>query len=89
MIHRDAATGGGPIEAVLHALERVIGITATLEDLQIRSVSKGKDALGEVSVEISVHGRMYHGVGISVDIIEGAARAYVKALNKAEAAIQN
>ena len=88
-IHRDAATGGGPIEAVLHALERVIGITATLEDLQIRSVSKGKDALGEVSVEISVNGRMYHGVGISVDIIEGAARAYVKALNKAEAALQS
>ncbi len=89
VIHRDAATGGGPIEAVLHALERVIGITATLEDLQIRSVSKGKDALGEVSVEISVNGRMYHGVGISVDIVEGAARAYVKALNKAEAALQS
>jgi 2-isopropylmalate synthase len=89
VIHRDAATGGGPIEAVLHALERVIGITATLEDLQIRSVSKGKDALGEVSVEISVNGRMYHGVGISVDIVEGAARAYVKALNKAEAVMQS
>jgi 2-isopropylmalate synthase len=89
VIHRDAATGGGPIEAVLHALERVIGITATLEDLQIRSVSKGKDALGEVSVEVSVNGRMYHGVGISVDIVEGAARAYVKALNKAEAAMQS
>ncbi|MEX0716558.1 MAG: alpha-isopropylmalate synthase regulatory domain-containing protein, partial [Planctomycetaceae bacterium] len=83
-IHTDAATGGGPIEAVLHALERVTGISAQLEDLQIRSVSKGKDALGEVSVEISVNGRNFHGKGFSVDIVEGSARAYLNALNKAE-----
>ena len=82
-IHRDAATGGGPIEAVLYAMERVIGISASLQDLQIRSVSQGKDALGDVSVEIDVDGRRYHGNGISVDIIEGAGRAYLKALNKA------
>ncbi len=84
-VHRDAATGGGPIEAVLHALERVIGISASLENLQIRSVSKGKDALGEVSVEVLVDGRTYRGNGVSVDIIEGSALAYLKALNKAEA----
>ena len=84
-IHRDAAIGGGPIEAVLHALERVIGISATLEDLQIRSVSRGKDALGEVSVEVMIDGRTYRGNGVSVDIIEGSARAYLKALNKADA----
>ena len=82
-IHRDAATGGGPIEAVLYALDRVIGVSASLQDLQIRSVSKGKDALGDVTVEIEVDGRRYHGNGLSVDIIEGAGRAYLKALNKA------
>lgn len=82
-VRRDAATGAGPIEAVLHAMERVIGITAHLEDLKIRSVSKGKDALGDVSVEINVDNHTYHGNGVSVDIIEGSARAYLKALNKA------
>ncbi len=84
--HRDAATGGGPVEAVLHAMERVMGFGAKLEDLQIRSVSKGKDALGEVSVEVNVDGRTFTGKGVSVDIIEGSARAYLKALNKAIAA---
>ena len=54
-----------------------------LEDLKIRSVSKGKDALGDVSVEINVDNHTYHGNGVSVDIIEGSARAYLKALNKA------
>jgi 2-isopropylmalate synthase len=83
LVRRDAATGAGPIEAVLHAMERVIGVEAKLEDLKIRSVSKGKDALGEVSVEINVDQHTYHGNGVSVDIIEGSARAYLKALNKA------
>ena len=82
--HHDAATGGGPVEAVLHAIERVTGINATLEDLKIRSVSKGKDALGEVVVQVNVDGRTYEGTGLSVDIIEASARAYLKALNQAE-----
>lgn len=86
--HRDAATGGGPIEAVLHAMERVIGLSATLEDLNIRSVSKGKDALGEVSVVVRVGGKPFHGRGLSVDIIEGSALAYLNALNKADIARQ-
>jgi 2-isopropylmalate synthase len=74
---------------VLHALERVIGISASLEDLKIRSVSKGKDALGEVVVQVAVDGRTYTGTGLSVDIVEGSARAYVKALNQAERARMN
>jgi 2-isopropylmalate synthase len=86
--HRDAATGGGPIEAVLHAMERVLGVSATLEDLNIRSVSKGKDALGEVSVVVRVDGKPFHGRGLSVDIIEGSALAYLNALNKADVARQ-
>ena len=81
----DAAIGGGPIEAVLHAMERIIGISATLQDLQIRSVTKGRDALGEVYVEVLIDDRLYRGKGVSVDIIEGSALAYLNALNKAEA----
>ena len=62
---------------------------ASLEDLKIRSVSKGKDALGEVVVQVAVDGRTYTGTGLSVDIVEGSARAYVKALNQAERARMN
>jgi len=79
---RDAATGDGPIDAVFRAMERILGITTKLDDFQVRSVSSGKDALGEVSVEISSAGRKYHGKGVSTDIIEASARAYLKALNK-------
>jgi len=81
----DAAIGDGPVDAVFRALERVTGIAAKLEDYQVRSVSRGKDALGEVSVEITVNGRTLHGNGVSTDIIEASARAYLKALNKSTA----
>jgi 2-isopropylmalate synthase len=79
---RDAATGDGPIDAIFRTMERILGITTKLEDFQVRSVSSGKDALGEVSVVISSSGRKYHGKGVSTDIIEASARAYLKALNK-------
>ena len=81
----DAAIGDGPIDAVFRALERIVEITARLEDFQVRSVSEGKDALGEVRVAINVLGRNYLGKGVSTDIIEAAALAYLQALNKADA----
>ena len=82
---RDAAIGDGPIDAVFNALERITGVEARLEDFEVRSVSGGKDALGEVSVEIAVAGRPHHGKAVSTDIIEASAQAYLKALNKAAA----
>ncbi|MAT16172.1 MAG: 2-isopropylmalate synthase [Planctomyces sp.] len=83
-VHCDAATGDGPVDAVFWALERITGIAARLQDYQVRSVSHGKDALGEVDVEITVGDRSFHGKGVSTDIIEASARAYLKALCRAQ-----
>ena len=65
--------------------ERIIDIPARLEEFNVRSVSEGKDAQGDVRVTITVSGRQYSGKGVSTDIIEAAAIAYLKALNKADA----
>jgi 2-isopropylmalate synthase len=80
----DAATGDGPIDAVFKAMERIVELPARLEEFDVQSVSEGKDAQGEVRVTIHVTGRHYQGKGISTDIIEAAAHAYLKALNKAD-----
>ena len=80
----DAAIGDGPIDAVFKAMERIMELTARLEDFNVRSVSGGKDAQGEVRVVINVTGRRYQGKGVSTDIIDAAAKAYLQALNKAE-----
>ena len=83
VVHRDAATGDGPVDAVFRALERIIGVSARLEEYEVRSISEGKDAQGEVLVAVTVAGRRHYGKGVSTDIIEASARAYLKALNKA------
>ncbi|WP_459557073.1 2-isopropylmalate synthase [Lacunimicrobium album] len=79
----DAATGDGPINAVFWAMERVVGLAVKLEDFKVSSVSQGKDALGEVNVSIRDGNRIFHGHGLSTDIIEASAKAYLQALNKA------
>ncbi|MBS0260437.1 MAG: 2-isopropylmalate synthase [Planctomycetes bacterium] len=82
---RDAAIGDGPIDAVFNALERVIGISARLQNYQVRSLTMGKEAQGEVLVEIEHNNNVFHGRATSTDIIEASALAYLKALNKAAA----
>jgi 2-isopropylmalate synthase len=79
---QEASTGDGPIDAVFRCLERMTGVTARLTDYSVKSVSSGKDAQGEVSVELDLGGRVYHGKGVSTDIIEASALAYLQALNK-------
>ncbi len=81
----DAAIGDGPIDAVCKAMERILGVSATLKNYQVRSVSDGKDAQGEVLVELVSNGRIYHGKAVSTDVIEASAQAYLKALNKSVA----
>ncbi len=83
VVLRDAATGDGPIDAVFRALERLTGLSAVLTQYEVKGVSGGQDAQGEVLVEIEYESKMYHGMGLSTDIIEASARAYLQALNKA------
>ncbi|MGE0376875.1 MAG: 2-isopropylmalate synthase [Planctomycetaceae bacterium] len=80
---QDASTGDGPVDAAFRCLERIVGLEATLREYNVRSVSSGKDAMGEVTVEIDCRGRTLHGKGLSTDIIEASALAYLQALNKA------
>jgi len=78
----EASTGDGPIDAIYKALDRACNVNCKLVDYSIRSVSGGKDALGEVTVKVEKEGRTFLGRGLSTDIIEASAIAYVSALNK-------
>ena len=78
----DAATGDGPIDALYSALQRITGIAAELLDFQTRAISQGKDAQGEVRVEIRDHDRSVRGRGVSTDVLEAATQAYLAALNR-------
>jgi len=78
----EAACGDGPVEAVFNAIERCIGREVPLDNYSIRAVTEGKDALGEVTVRVINDGQVFVGKGVSTDIIEASARAYIDAINK-------
>jgi 2-isopropylmalate synthase len=78
-------TGDGPIDAVFQAINVATGISPTLSEFTIGAVTEGQDALGEVSVVVEFDGFTGAGQGVSTDIIEAAARAYVRALSVAVA----
>jgi 2-isopropylmalate synthase len=81
-IEQDASVGDGPIDAIYSAIQRITQIRATLIAYNVRSVTKGKEALGEVQVEIEHNGRKIRGRGLSTDIIEASALAYLGAINR-------
>jgi len=79
--HEEAAVGDGPVDATFKAIDRVTGNKSTLEDYFIRAITEGRDALGEATVKLKKNDRIYVGHGVSTDIIEASARAYIDALN--------
>src|SRR5271154_1300717 len=78
-------TGDGPIDAVFQAINAATGAAPKLSEFVIGAVTEGQDALGEVSVVVELDGFTGAGQGVSTDIIDAAARAYVRALSVATA----
>jgi 2-isopropylmalate synthase len=85
-IKQAAACGDGPVDAAYEAIREAAGLAPKLESYSIRAVTGGKEALGEATVLISEDGRTFIGRGISTDIIEASAKAYVDAINRMVAA---
>ncbi len=75
------AEGEGPVDAVFRAIDSATGMQGRLTDFRIDAVTGGKDALGEVRVSVEFEGAEYAGRGLSQDVVEAAARAYVRAVN--------
>jgi len=77
-----ACCGDGPVDAVFKAIEAAVGFEINLKDYQIKAVTAGQDALGEATAWLDRDGRVFSGRGLSTDIIEASAKAYVSALNR-------
>ncbi len=79
--------GDGPVDAIFRAINTATVRDAKLRDFRIGSVGEGQDALGEASVVLELNGQSASGQGVSTDIIEAAALAYVRALSNCERAV--
>jgi 2-isopropylmalate synthase len=77
-------TGDGPVDAIFRAINVATRREARLREFRIDAVTGGQDALGEASVVLELAGQSASGQGVSTDIIDAAAQAYVRALSNAE-----
>ncbi|MCB1041922.1 MAG: 2-isopropylmalate synthase [Acidobacteria bacterium] len=82
VVHEEAACGDGPVDALFKAIERATGVRAVLKSYEIRSVTSGRDAQGEVSIEVSHGDQTYRGRSFSTDIIEASGHAMIQVINR-------
>jgi len=80
------AFGDGPVDAAYEAIRQAMDLRPKLAEYSIRAITAGTEALGEATVRISENGRTFIGRGVSTDIIEASAKAYVDAVNRMVAA---
>jgi 2-isopropylmalate synthase len=76
-------TGDGPIAAAFTAISEITGRQLEVMSLQLRSLTPGRDSVGQVFLQVKVDGKSLSGHGASTDIVEASGRALVNALNKA------
>ncbi len=81
-VMQDAACGDGPVDAALKTIDRICNLQGRLEDFSLQAITKGKDALGEVSLRVTFDDRIVNGKASSTDIVEAAARAYLNCVNR-------
>ncbi|HID28890.1 MAG TPA: 2-isopropylmalate synthase [Desulfobacterales bacterium] len=77
-----SAQGGGPIDAIFKAIDKVAGTHHDLEDFQVKAVTESKEAMGIATVRVSREGFRAMGRGSSTDILKASAKAYVQAINR-------
>jgi 2-isopropylmalate synthase len=81
-VRQGAAIGDGPVDAVCKAISAVTHTAAKLERYEIRSVTSGTEAMGEVTVQLVDVGRKVVGRAASTDVIEASAKAFLDGLNR-------
>lgn len=84
----EASCGDGPVDAIFKAIEKAVGFEVGLKDYQLKAVTAGEDALGEAIVWVEREDRIFSGRGLSTDVIEASAKAYLNAINKMLAACE-
>ena len=81
--HVVCSTGTGPIDAAYKAIDQVVSVHGDLQEFSVKAITRGIDAIGEVTVRIqSDDGKIYTGRGADNDIIVSSAKAYVNAINR-------
>lgn len=77
-----AATGNGPVDAVIKSIKQLIPHQVILDEFLIQAMTKGSDDTCKVHMRLMSEGKPYHGFASETDIVLASAKAFVDALNK-------
>jgi 2-isopropylmalate synthase len=77
-----SSEGDGMIDAACQAIRAATGVDGRLTDFNVSSVTGGVDALGDVIIQLEADGVKVSGRGVSTDVVEASARAYLSAVNR-------
>ena len=80
-VFQDSACGDGPVDATFKTIDRITGTPGDLRDYSIQAVTRGEDAVGEVSVTVAFGKNYVSAKAATTDIVEASAKAYLNALN--------
>ena len=80
----ESSIGNGPVDAVYNCITRLTGVRCKLTSFEIAANGAGMDALGQVDVTVEHEGRIFHGMGLSTDVVESSALALLNAINNIE-----
>ncbi len=81
-VKETAATGDGPVDAACRAINKIAEVEPTLLEYNLKAVTGGTEALGEVTVKVKKDDIIFVGRGTSTDVIEASIKAYLNAINK-------
>ena len=70
------------LDAIFTTIERITNIEVKLRDYRVRSVTVGEDAQGEALIEVEHDGQVVRGRGVSTDIVEASAQAFLQVINR-------
>jgi 2-isopropylmalate synthase len=72
------------VDAAIAAIRKITKTDYPLLEYNVKAVTGGTDALGEVTVRLQYNGRSVVGRGAHPDVIVASANAYINALNRLE-----
>ncbi len=84
---QQSAWGDGPVDAAYAAIGLATGSDIQLDNYAIRAITSGSQALGGVTVHLVRGDEKVRGRGVSTDVIEASAKAYIDALNRLAAKV--
>jgi 2-isopropylmalate synthase len=81
-VYKSSSVGDGAVDALYSAIRECVGIEFELAEFKIHSVTRGKEALGRVSIRVTYNGKSYPAKATDTDIMVASGIALVNAVNQ-------